>query len=85
MATLTLKIQLDERLALAYKQAKPLEKAALKKQIEKLFTLQWRKQTADELHQRKVTDLLQLMNEIGKEAEANGLTEDILDEILAES
>jgi hypothetical protein len=85
MTTLTLKLQLDESLVLAYRQAKPIEKAAIKHQIQRLFDLQWRKQTVHDLHQLKVEEMIQLMDEIGKEAEANGLTEDILDEILAES
>lgn len=85
MTTLTLKLQLDESLALAYRQAKPKEKIALKQQIEHLFALQWRKQTTEELRQRNIKELILLMDLIGKEAEANGLTEDILDQILAES
>ncbi len=85
MTTLTLKLELDESLVLAYRQAKPKEKAALKQQIQKLFDQQWHKQKAHDLHQQKVEELIQLMDEIGKEAEANGMTEDILDEILAES
>lgn len=85
MTTLTLKLELDESLASAYRQAKPSEKAALKKQIERLFARQWRKLAAEELRQRNIEELIELMNEIGNEAETNGLTEEILDEILAES
>jgi soluble cytochrome b562 len=36
-------------------------------------------------HQRKVEEFLQLCDEMSKEAEANGLTDEILAEILAES
>lgn len=85
MTTLTLKLQLDESLALAYRQAKPKEKVALKQQIEQLFARQWRKQETEELRQRNIEELILLMDSIGKEAEANGLTEEILDQILAES
>jgi hypothetical protein len=35
-------------------------------------------------HQRKVEKFLQLCDEMSKEAEANGLTDEILAEILAE-
>jgi hypothetical protein len=35
-------------------------------------------------HQRKVEEFLQLCDEMSKEAEANGLTDEILAEILAE-
>lgn len=85
MVTLTLKLDLDERLVQAYQQAKTTEKEALKKKIERLFALQWRQQDAQTVHQRNVDALIQAMNELGKETEANGMTEEILDQILAES
>ena len=77
MTTLTLKFQLDESLAIAYRQAQPEEKEDLKKLFQRLLTNKFRKQS--------VEDMLQRMDEIGKEAESNGLTEDIIDEILAKS
>lgn len=85
MVTLTLQLDLDESLAQAYQQAKATEKAALKEKIERLFALQWRSIDTEILHQRRVDALIQSMNELGREAEANGMTEDILDQILAES
>jgi hypothetical protein len=85
MVTLTLKLDLEESLVQAYHQAKTTEKAALKKKIEQLFALQWRQQEATVVRQRNIEALILSMDELGKEAEANGLTEDILDEILAES
>ena len=77
MTTLTLKFQLDEQLAIAYKQALPKEKLALKKLFEKFLAINLRKQTVEEF--------LLLTQSIGKEAEANGLTEELIEEILAES
>lgn len=77
MTTLTLKLQLDDSLAIAYRQAQPEEKEDLKKLFERLLSNKFRKQA--------IEDMLQRMDEIGKEAEANGLTEEIIDEILAES
>ena len=77
MATLTLEFQLDEELAVAYQQALPKEKVALKKLVEGFLNKNLRK--------KEVEGFLQLTQDIGKEAEANGLTEAIIDEILAES
>jgi hypothetical protein len=85
MVTLTLTLDLDESLVSAYRHAKKAEKDALKKKIENLFALQWRKQETEALHKQRVEALIQSMDELGREAEANGLTEEILDEILAES
>ena len=77
MATLTLEFQLDEELAVAYQQALPKEKVALKKLVEGFLNKNLRK--------KEVEDFLQLTQDIGKEAEANGLTEAIIDEILVAS
>ena len=77
MTTLTLEFQLDEELAVAYQQALPKEKVALKKLVEGFLNKNLRK--------KEVEGFLQLTQDIGKEAEANGLTEAIIDEILAES
>ncbi len=77
MTTLTLKLELDESLVLAYQQAKPLEKEDLRKLFERLLTNRFRKQAIEEM--------ILHMDEMGREAEANGLTEEIIDEILAES
>ena len=77
MTTLTLKFQIEENLALAYKQALPQEKAAIKKLFERFLAINLRKQA--------VEDFILLTQSIGKEAEANGLTEELIDEILAES
>ena len=85
MVTLTLKLDLDESLVHAYKHAKTTEKEALKKKIERLFALQWRQQDAEAARQRNIDALILAMDELGKEAEANGMTEEILDQILAES
>jgi hypothetical protein len=82
MVTLTLTLDLDESLVSAYRHAKKTEKEALKKKIENLFALQWRKQQADTLHKQRVETLIQSMDELGREADANDLTEEVLDEIL---
>ena len=71
MTTLTLKFQLDEQLANAYKNALPQEKIALKKLFERFLAINLRKQA--------VEDFLLLTQSIGKEAEANGLTEEMID------
>ncbi len=76
MTTLTLRLQLDERLAIAYKKASSCEKEALKKLFERLLDNRFRKQAVEAMIQR--------IDAIGKEAEANGLTEEMIDEILAE-
>jgi polyphosphate kinase 2 (PPK2 family) len=85
MVTLTLTLDLEESLVLAYQQAKAAEKKALKKKIERLFALQWRQQDEETARQRNIEALIQSMDALGKEAESNGLTEEILDQILAES
>ena len=77
MTTLTLKFQLEESLVNAYRQAKPKEKEDLKKTFERLISAKFRKQA--------IEDMFEKMEETGKEAEANGLTEEIIDEILSES
>ena len=77
MTTLTLKFQLEESLVLAYRQAMPKEKEDLKRLFEKLLAVKFRKQA--------IEDMFQKMEEVGNEAEVNGLSEDIIDEILSES
>jgi ribosome-binding protein aMBF1 (putative translation factor) len=77
MTTLTLKFQLEESLVLAYRQAMPKEKADLKRLFEKLLAVKFRKQA--------IEDMFQKMEHVGSEAQANGLSEDIIDEILLES
>jgi L-lactate utilization protein LutB len=85
MVTLTLTLDLEESLVQAYQQAKAAEKKALKKKIEQLFALQWRRQEVEAVRQKNIEALIQSMDELGKQAEANGMTEEILDQILAES
>ena len=77
MTTLTLRFNLDDSLVSAYREALPKERENLKKLFERLISNKFRKQGIEEMIQR--------MDEIGKEAEANGLTEELIDEILAES
>ena len=77
MTTLTLKFQIEKNLALAYRQAKQQEKEDIKLLFQRLL--------ASRLRQQAIEDMFQHMDEIGKEAEANGLTEALIDEILAES
>jgi hypothetical protein len=77
MTTLTLRLQLDENLVSAYRQAKPEEKEDLKNLFQRLLTNKFRK--------REIEDMIQRMDGIGQEAQENGLTEDIIDEILSES
>ena len=57
--------------------SRPKEKLALKKLFEKFLAINLRKQAVEEF--------LLLTQNIGKEAEANGLTEELIEEILAES
>jgi hypothetical protein len=77
MTTLTLRLQLDENLVSAYRQAKPEEKEDLKNLFQRLLTNKFRK--------REIEDMIQRMDDIGNEAQENGLTEDMIDEILSES
>jgi leucyl-tRNA synthetase len=74
MTTLTLQFDLDDSLVTAYRQAQPKQQENVKKLFERLLYNQFRKQA--------VEDMIQSMDEMGKEAEANGLTEEIIDEIL---
>ena len=77
MTTLTLEFQLEERLAYAYRAAQPQEKEEVKRLFERLLSAKFRK--------RAMITMFKNMKSIGKEAEANGLTEDLINEILAES
>ena len=77
MTTLTLQFHLDDSLVAAYREAQPKERENVKKLFERLLSNQFRK--------KAIEDMIQRMDEIGKEAEANGLTEEIIDEILAEA
>jgi hypothetical protein len=77
MTTLTLRLQLDENLVSAYRQAKPEEKEDLKNLFQRLLTNKFRK--------REIEDMIQRMDDIGNEAQENGLTEDMIDEVLSES
>jgi hypothetical protein len=77
MTTLTLRFNLDDSLVAAYREALPKERENLKKIFERLISNKFRKQGIEEMIQR--------MDEIGREAEANGLTEELIDEILAEA
>lgn len=76
MTTLTLRLQLDEHLAMAYKKATSDEKEDIKRLFERLIDNRFRKQA--------IEDMIQRMDALGKVAEDNGLTEELIDEILAE-
>ena len=76
MTTLTLEFQLEESLAYAYKAAQPQEKEDVKRLFERLLSVKFRKQA--------MTTMFKNMESIGKEAEANDLTEDSINAILAE-
>jgi uncharacterized protein Smg (DUF494 family) len=77
VTTLTLRLQLDENLVSAYRQAKPEEKEDLKNLFQRLLTNKFRK--------REIEDMIHWMDDIGNETQENGLTEDMIDEILSES
>lgn len=77
MTTLTLEFQLDESLAYAYQEAQPQEKEDIRKLFERLLSAKFRKQA--------IANMFKNMEAIGKEAEANGLTEEMIHEILTES
>ena len=77
MTTLTLEFQLEESLAYAYGAAQPQEKEDVKRLFERLLAARFRK--------KAMMTMFKNMESIGKEAEANGLTEDLINEILAES
>lgn len=76
MTTLTFKLQIEEQLALAYRNAKKEERLTIKKQVNQYIEHILREQAR--------TRLYLVMAEMHAEAEANGLTEEIIDEILAE-
>ena len=77
ITTLTLEFQLEESLAYAYREAQAEEKEDIKKLFERLLSAKFRKQA--------IANMFKNMESIGKEAEANGLTEDLINEILKES
>ena len=77
MTTLTLDFNLDDTLVLAYRQAPSKEQENVKQLFERLLANRFRKQG--------IEGMIQRMDELGKGAEADGLTEEIIDEILAES
>ncbi len=77
MTTLTLDFNLDDTLASAYRQAPPKEQENVKQLFERLLSNRFRKQG--------IEGMIQRMDALGKGAEANGLTEEMIDEILAES
>ncbi len=77
MTTLTFKLQIEEQLALAYKNAKKAERLTIKKQVNQFIERILREQAR--------TRLYTVIAELHAEAEAKGLTEEIIDEILAEN
>ena len=76
MTTLTLKIPIKEQLAEAYRKAHPSEKLKIKH----LFNLLLEKTL---LHDQARSNMYAVLTELHVEAQKNGLTDDILEEILA--
>ena len=70
MTTLTVEFQIEESLAYAYREAQPQEKEDIKNLFERLLSARLRRQTIGKMFKN--------MESIGKEAEANGLTEDLI-------
>jgi uncharacterized protein (UPF0335 family) len=76
MTTLTFKLQIEEQLALAYRSAKKEDKLTLKKQVNQFIE--------GILREHEKERFYRLIAELHEEAASNGLTEEIIDEILAE-
>lgn len=72
----TIKIKVTEKTAREWEQASPKLRANLEKRF--------KKQIEGQLYKSKIANLEKVMDQIAKEAEANGLTEEILQEILSE-
>ncbi len=77
MTTLTFQIDINEQLATAYHQAAPAEKSRIQQQVNALLERALLRETA-----RK--KMYFLLDELHAEAKSNGLTDDILAELLAD-
>ena len=77
MTTLTLKIHEDELLAVAYRNAKPSVKREIKKML-----IAFLKHTL--VREKARVKMYTALDELHDEAEANGLTDDIIAELLTD-
>jgi hypothetical protein len=77
MTTLTFQIDINDKLARAYYQSAPAEKSLIKRQINALLERALLRDAA-----RKKLPIL--LDELHAQAKANGLTDDILAELLAD-
>lgn len=77
MTTLTFKLSINEQLAEAYKKAQPAEKLKIKYLFNQLLERAL-------LHDQNRKNMYTILAELHVEAKYNGLTDDILEEILAE-
>ena len=76
MTTLNLKIPVAQDLFLAYKKVTMADKTLIERQMAKILEKM--------LFPERQKSIYALMSDMSKEAEANGLTEDMIDEILSE-
>jgi hypothetical protein len=77
MTTLTLKLETNETVAAAYRNARPSEKTRLKAYLNVLleqFIVRERARTA----------MYVALDKLHEEAEANGLTDELIEELLAD-
>lgn len=77
MTTLTFQIDINDQLAIAYHQSAPSEKSRIKQQMNALLEQALVRDSA-----RKRMYLI--LDELHAEAKANGLTDEILAELLAD-
>jgi transcription-repair coupling factor (superfamily II helicase) len=77
MTTLTLKLEINEQLAEAYKKASPEQK----NQIKKIFNALLQKAF---LRDKARVDMYAILQELHNEAEINGLSDEILEELLTD-
>jgi hypothetical protein len=77
MTTLTLKLETNETVATAYRNARPSEKTRIKAYLHVLLEqFIVRERARDEMYTA--------LNKLHDEAEKNGLTDEIIDELLAD-
>lgn len=77
MTTLTLKLETNETVAAAYRNARPSEKTRIKAYLHVLLE-------QFIVRERARDDMYTALDKLHDEAEKNGLTDKIIDELLAE-
>lgn len=77
MTTLTLKLETNETIAAAYRNAQPSEKTRLKAYLNVLLE-------QFIVRERARADMYIALDKLHEEAESNGLTDELIEELLAD-